>query len=870
MHIVRLTITIILLFPTFCYGQPSPSQEDNKEATLDSLLSCMARAIHATRNMFQEKVYLHFDNTGYYMGEKIWFKAYVVRADDRRPTPLSRVLHVELVNPGGEVVQRRKLKIDGKGQARGDLSLDSLYGTGFYEVRAFTRYMTNWGGEACFSRVFPVFQRPKAEGRYEPRIDERNYRHRLPDTREEDTLHTERLNVAFYPEGGDLVEGLPGRVAFLAGDREGMHVAARGEVVDGGGRKVCTVSSDSLGRGLFALPQAHKGLKLCLPDGRGRMREFDLPIPVTEGCTLEAGLLDGDSVTFSVRATEGYRGRLLAYAVMNYGRVWTCDTFTVGTGFRKAFPRASMPEGVGQFTVFDGGGRILCERLFFLRPEPEAGDTIALATQDPRPVPCGKVRIDVRTRPGACFSFSAMDRATLCNGKTGQVKTWMLLSSEVRGYIRNPEYYFEADDAEHRRAADLLMLTQGWRRYDWEELSGRRARTGIQPVEDTLQVFGKLQATSKSLPVGGIPIRAYLYNKGSHLDGKAMTDSTGGYAFAVPDIAGEWNLQLKAGVEKRKNRYVIGVDRRFSPPSRNLSPYECRQIAEPRANLRFAEPEEEWEEDTIALLPLSKRLHKLPTVNVKAKRRFTDGARAAWQSERSGQRWADLFYDCDEETDRILDGGEETPEFLDWLEEKNPFVKSISGAYIFDPEMKTTNIDNRIRLLLKHIQYKGREVVWILNNEYFWCHLDEDLDSIGRTSIKFSIEPFPIFLDEVKSVYITENPSAYISFRPYTPFIEEVVTIFVYTHWGVPQRNMEKGVRRTHFQGYNVPSTFEMEDYSLIPPMEDFRRTLYWNPDVTADEEGKAVIEFYNNSSCREIYVSAEGITTDGRCIFNE
>ena len=81
---------------------------------------------------------------------------------------------------------------------------------------------------------------------------------------------------------------------------------------------------------------------------------------------------------------------------------------------------------------------------------------------------------------------------------------------------------------------------------------------------------------------------------------------------------------------------------------------------------------------------------------------------------------------------------------------------------------------------------------------------------------------------------------------------------------------MEKGVRRTRFQGYNVPYTFEMEDYSLIPPMEDFRRTVYWNPDVTADREGKATVEFYNNSSCRELYLSAEGITTDGKCIFNE
>ena len=81
---------------------------------------------------------------------------------------------------------------------------------------------------------------------------------------------------------------------------------------------------------------------------------------------------------------------------------------------------------------------------------------------------------------------------------------------------------------------------------------------------------------------------------------------------------------------------------------------------------------------------------------------------------------------------------------------------------------------------------------------------------------------------------------------------------------------MEKGVRRTYFQGYNVPSTFEMPDYSLMPPAEDFRRTLYWNPDVRTDGKGEAIIEFYNNSSCREIRVSAEGVTPDGRCIFNE
>ena len=861
MHLLRLIFSACLLAVATCFHAAAAIPQGtvaDRPAELDSLLTRMARAIRHTRAVPQEKVYLHFDNTGYYMGEKIRFKAYVVRADDRTPTPLSRVLHVELLNPGGDIVQRRKLKVDGQGQAHGDFALDSIYATGFYEVRAFTRYMANWGTEACFSRVFPVFRKPRAEGRYVPELDERSYRHRLPDTRQEDTLHTGGLHVAFYPEGGDLVEGLPARVAFLVSDGEGAHPAGKATVVDGTGRTVCEAVPDSMGRGLFSLPEARGEMVLRLPGRRGRAREFPLPVPRKEGCALAAELEREDSLAFTLRATNAHRGRLLAYALMNYGRVCACDTFTIGErGMRKAFPRERLPKGVSQFTVFDPDGRILCERLFFIPPKPDPGEAIRIDPPETALTPCGKVRVGLRATPGARFSFAAMDRATLCHGKEGQVKTWMLLASEVRGYIHRPEYYFEADDREHRRAADLLMMTQGWRRYDWRRISATDPEEGFtQPVEDTLYIFGKLKATAKGLPVGGIPLKAFLYNaKGHHLDGKTVTAPDGTYAFALPDLCGEWNLQLKAEVEKRKNRYVIGVDRHFSPGARSLSPEECRQLPLPRPNFARPTAATAEDDDTTEVLPLSEKLHKLPTVDVKAKRRFTDGARAAWQSEKRGQFWADIFYDCDEEADKILDRGEEVPALLEWLEKRNPFVRTFT----------TLNLE-----MDRDATYKGLNIVWILNNEYYWCALDNLIDTLANSSVKRSLEPFPTFLDEVKSMYITEKPSAYRPFRLYTPFTKDVVTIFLYSHWNTPQRKMSKGVRRTRFQGYNVPSTFEMEDYSLIPPMEDFRRTVYWNPDVTADREGKATVEFYNNSSCRELYLSAEGITTDGRCIFNE
>ena len=211
----------------------------------DSLLSFVKHAMLFNSVYPQEKVYLHFDNTGYFKGEHIWFKAYVTRADQQTPTTVSRVLYVDLLNPSGDVVERRKLRID-NGMAHGDILLDSILGTGFYEVRAYTRYMMNWGGQTAFSRVFPIFRKPAQEGDYRrPTIDKMSIRNRLPgrEKEQDDAALTadnrsgldKRLTVNFYPEGGDLVQGLRSRVAFEVMDGDGRHVTATGVLTDQNG-----------------------------------------------------------------------------------------------------------------------------------------------------------------------------------------------------------------------------------------------------------------------------------------------------------------------------------------------------------------------------------------------------------------------------------------------------------------------------------------------------------------------------------------------------------------------------------------------------------------------------------------------------------
>ena len=881
---------VILFNIAIFYGQRS-------DLNPDSLISYLHHAMLFNEVMPQEKVYLHFDNTGYFKGETIWFKAYVTRADKGTSTNISRVLYVELVTPNGEVVQKRTLHIDEAGQTHGELKLDSIYTTGFYEVRAYTRYMTNWGHTGIFSRVFPVFKSPKTEGDYSnPTIDRITYKKRLPSYRNggDDSKEGKRAKATFYPEGGNLICGLESRVAFTLTDTEGYPLSAECLFKDSEGTVLYSASTDSLGRGLAIVrPDGKASVMAVQTDAeKAKWEEFALPEALQSGCAMKVQTIEGDIITADISSSADFSGRMLGYAVVNGGNIIECDTFSVSADIMRIdFDRKKLPAGVNQLTVFDSSGRIQAERLFFICPSKDAADSVKLTARTQRLTPCGKVAIDVRTLPNATFSFSAMDNATMVNGKVGNAMTWMLLSSDVKGYIHNPDYYFEADDEEHRRAADLLMMVQGWRRYDWNVMTDRKRLTEkAKMIEDRLYIAGQLKGRKKKHKVGGVEMEAYLFNrKGESLKGETMTDSTGRYAFELPDINGEWNLQIMTRKDNSPLSYFVSIDRHFSPAFRDVSPSEAERIPENGANISFMRNMEQDEKEALAIL--QKRDKVLPTVKVKAKRRFTDGARAAWESESNAQHWASIHYDVDAEADKIADMGEDMPSLNEWLVAQNPFFSRHHDIWEKHkdecPNYHDLSFEEKKKFLKKikvwddysdrntgEFFYRRKKAFIILNNLYYGPPVGHNNSKIfkllGINPSDYTIFPntsketFPVWLDEVKAVYITEHPSAtvrYIGTSSLAP------TVFIYTHHKF-LRDVD-GLRRTHFQGFNVPETFEMEDYSIMPPMEDFRRTLYWNPNVKTDKDGKATIEFYNNSSCTQMFISAEGITKDGKFIIS-
>lgn len=834
----------------------------------------------------QEKVYMHFDNTGYFEGETVWFKAYVTRTDNGLPTNLSKVLYVELLNPSGDIIKTQKYYIDEQGQTHGDLKVDSLFGTGFYEVRAYTRYMTNWGVNAVFSRVFPVFKKPVEEGNYKDlTIDTRLYQERNPNNRDQqDSLYmkavkeglysdntAKTVSVQFYPEGGDMVQGKKCHVAMLAVTDDGRPYSGQGFVVNKQGDVLASVQTDTLGRGDFTVVPDASELTMKMMNVRGKEQQFTLPAARREGLALTLDVVNDDMLA-TLQCTGGVSGELIGYVLMNNGNIYYCDTLVASPLMELELNREQMKEGVNQMTVFNSNGQVLADRLFFICPKPSEEDSITFKAESAWLKPCGKVTLDVQTLPNAMFSFSAMDAGTMTNEKQGNLKTWMLLSSEVRGFINHVDYYFESDDQEHRKAADMLMLTQGWRRYNWEEMAGLAPREKMQPIEDKFYVFGKLNEYRKHNPVNGVDMQLILYNqKGQSLTGNTKTDKDGNYVFGLPFLDGEWKMFFYTTIKDKKKTFRVGVDRQISPTPRYISPVEA-SVKMPTGPNLFVHQEDEPIPEGEEFIPITQKNFVLENVTVKAKRRYFTNDDFKFKNENYARRWASIYYDIDRELDNIRDKGEVEPTIFEFLAKKNMMFNN--------PECKdlpiVTGADSATWTeWYGHMSYGNQPIQWIVDN-------GETMNGGAITSESGAEGDsfFPQWLDEIKSVYIApydpDQDSRNAAQAGLGELSDEIgedksnyVKIYLYLHHRFTTES-NKGLRRTYFQGFNEISTFEMEDYNVIPPMADFRRTIYWAPDVKADEQGKAKIEFFNNSTCEEMYISAEGMTPTGQFVVKD
>ena len=314
------------------------------------------------------------------------YKSYVVRADNLGYTDMSHILYVELLSPDGLVVERQNIIVSPDGYGDGNFALkDSLY-SGYYELRAYTRWMLNfcvtehpYGRKdreyfynremardffrqfgAVYSRVVPVYERPDSAGDYGQK-----YIVSRPKTRIEKE-QKENLLVNFYPEGGHLVAGTRCRVAFEVHNEEGEQVDIEGAVRLGDRSDSLRIRTTHQGRGVFTVDVPQSGRLRARFTYHGKDYRFDLPKAEAAGCALQ--LSDHSDSSNSLIAELSFRGfpegRQYALAVLCRGMLKIFQPITADGP--QVIDTSLLPTGVNDLLVLDDEGRLLADRLFFV------------------------------------------------------------------------------------------------------------------------------------------------------------------------------------------------------------------------------------------------------------------------------------------------------------------------------------------------------------------------------------------------------------------------------------------------------------------------------------------------------------------------
>lgn len=796
----------------------------------------------------REQVFVHLDNNAYFTGDDIWYSAYVVYGSNLKPTGMSRVLYVELLNEAGNIVQRHRLRLQ-DGRADGNFKLDETCHSGYYEIRAYTRPMLNWGSEGIFSRVVPVFVRPDDErtsNRLELRADASSQRPRPADavSLPRDSREAAPYEVGFYPEGGQLVNGLPLEAAFKVTDESGVAQNATLRLLDADGRELARARTlyNGMGHISAAARSQWSGVRAELTGADGRVVSVALPQAHDQGVSLSLQpRLPADSLRFALTASAALRGRLAGVGITCRGETHYLDTLRLtGALQRLTLPAAYAGKGVNELTLFGTDGQILAERLFW--GEPDTMVQVNVVQNRAQFSSCSPVVLKVSVPRYADygsnvrFSMAVREAGSEIVRRAPGIREQLLLSSSVRGYVERPEYYFEQPDSAHQRALDLLFQIQGWRAHNWQQMAGLEPMQVKYPVEEGMLIDGTIYDGSsrrRTRPNYSLQVRIILPGV-NPLVGETRTDSLGNFSFMCPSFYGTGMGVFSARNARDKRKYcIISLHRNLSPDPRAFWRQEMRlvppELGSQTADQTAGVPLFDWQ-DTIRT--------DIQLREVKVEEKGFDNyfsGRYTWEGgEEYGRKYSETFYNTADEVERYMDEGYDVPSIPDWLAQKDKrFSVDVDG-----------NGNPQIR-------FQGKRVITVVDNGAGKL-LDVD------------------YLDDLRSIMVCTD-AAEISRRAPAEEVHRIgCVLFLYTDPATNIFDHRPGERITRLEGYRAPVEFYAPDYRKtdMPSATDFRRTLYWNPDVELDADGNATLTFYSNSRpLQRLAVSVQGFSADGHLI---
>ena len=502
-------------------------------------------------NNIAERAYLQFDKTRYAAGDTVYFKAYVTMGERHLPSTISGVLHVDLINSNDQINQSVKLQLD-SGVAWGDFVLPDSLIPGNYRIRAYTRWMRNHGGDDFFDRTIAIGSLTGT---------------RVPESFVNLPIKTpaEKPGIQFFPEGGNLVNGIGSKVAFKSVNGGGQGINVKGVVIDAGNKEVCKFESVHLGMGCFYLKpgggEPYRA-KVTYPGGMEDM--VDLPKPDTSGITLSVNNDSIPKASVTIEANPAYyqENKNKRYTLLIYsgGMATTVACKLDSPVITLDILKRRLHSGITTVTLFSPADEPLCERLLFVQNYDQLylninGDKTTYAKREKV-----NIKLTALNRAGdpseGHFSLSVIDesKAPVDENNERTIFTDLLLTDDLKGYIERPNYYFSDTGANVGKNLDILMLTQGYRRFTWKQvLNNDSTHLAYQP-EKALEISGQVKnllgkpinnGTITLLPVKGGPLLS------------ALTDDKGIFHFSNLAFSDTTHFVLSAVNNKGKNTTQI-------------------------------------------------------------------------------------------------------------------------------------------------------------------------------------------------------------------------------------------------------------------------------------------------------------------------
>ena len=791
MNILKFTMLNFVL-PSMLWGQMT---KDVSFVRIDENLMTQLEVFP------QEKIHLHTDRDVYVPGEKIWFKAYVTDAVTHQYSTFSQYAYVELISPADTLVNRVMI-LQTDSMFHGHLPLIDFIPEGNYTLRAYTRYMENLGDDYFFKKNIRIGNLSAERGNRKNRESRGQVR--------------DDYNVSFFPEGGNLLEGVFCKVVFKALKSNGSSESISGDITDESGAIITSIETRHAGMGAFSLiPNPEKRYFLHCRNGNGLEKQFELPRPVPNAYALTASQKHGRlSVAVNKSANSpDISCYLLAHCrgMALYFDVWDKKNELV------FLSEEILPSGVIQFVLFDRDMNPLSERLVFCKNDDHG--KIELHTDKALYEKRDKVVATLSlTDPGGNLlngnlSVAVTDNTDIKIDDANTILSTLLLFSELKGYIENPAYYLQ-DDAQSTIALNYLMMTHGWRRYHVQEVAKGNLEYPQIPFQMAQEIRGKAISPLLSRPVSQSDIMI-MSNDGGFL--LTATDANGQFVFKDFVFPDSTRFFIQALNSRGKDNVVLAVaDESFpalihAPQSLVAAiPFpveekESKPEVDADAFIVKAEKRSKFDEDM--------RVYNIDEVIISAPRiRFN-------RDEPRLRYWANENSDI---TIRREDFEKTAPKLISDLLKNTPGV----------------NISPFNEIRIRHASFPPL---------FFIDGVPGSLESISV----HDVESIDVFKGASAAMFGVRGEGGVISIttkrweeRP--PGDKSNQIIYMPLDYQKP------------VEFYAPKYKTQEAKWSVIP---DYRTTIFWKPDVVISDEGKANFEFYTSDYRTTYSVVIEGLT---------